>query len=297
MSIDEYFLSRSSTMPPKNTKKAKATDAESSPSTELATSELLAASKAAALDPALRQVIQEITGNITVLVNEKIDPISQMLQAQALELKELVKRTSEAESRIAAQEEASSQAEERVKVLEKQVMNMAQHIDDLENRGRRKNIRVVGLPEGAEGTEPVKFFEKWLPDFLHIEAKEGRIKLERAHRAPAPRPGPDQRPRVVLIRFHNFRDKQLVLQASRRSGTSEKSHPQVYQGSKVMFFQDFSADITRKRKGFDQVKKRLREAGIPYSLLYPARLRITHNGSTKVFDTPEKALSFTDSMD
>lgn len=86
----------------------------------------------------------------------------------------------------------------------------------------------------------------------------GRIKLESAHHASTPKPGPGQHPRVVLIRFHNFRDKQLVLEASQWIWSGEQPHPQVYQGSKVMFFQNSSADITNKHKRFDEMKKRLR---------------------------------------
>ncbi len=75
------------------------------------------------------------------------------------------------------------------------------------------------LPEGTEGSDPVHFIEKWLPDYLKITTKAGRIKLDRAHRSLAPLPGPTQRPRPVIIKFHNFTDKQRVLNAARHVGT------------------------------------------------------------------------------
>lgn len=168
---------------------------------------------------------------------------------------------------------------------------MTQRINDLENRGRRNNVHVLGLREGIEnGVGAVKFFERWLPEFLRIETKSGRIKLERAHRSLAPLPGPSQRPRPVLIRFHNFTDQQRILEAAQRMGTGDQ--PLVYKGSKSMFFQDFSAETTRKRKGFDAVKRCLREAGIQYSVLYPARLKTVYNGNASIFETLEKVAEF-----
>lgn len=50
-----------------------------------------------------------------------------------------------------------------------------------------------------------------------------------------------------------------------------------------MIFQDYSAAVVRKRKSFDEVKKRLRALGVDYRQIYPALPKITYNSSTKVF--------------
>lgn len=120
-------------MPPKTFKKGKTAEVGSSPSRELATGGLLAPSKTSALDPALRQVIQEVTENITVLIKEKLDPLTQMLQAIALELKDLAKRTTQTEDRIAVQSRPRHKSE-RIQALEKQTESMTRHINDLERR-------------------------------------------------------------------------------------------------------------------------------------------------------------------
>lgn len=95
--------------------------------------------------------------------------------------------------------------------------------DDLENRGRRKNIRIIGLPEGVEGTNPAAFLKSWLPKVLHIGAKMGRMKLEQAHRTLPHRPSPTQRPKPVLARFHNYQDKQRIMKASWELGRKNQS--------------------------------------------------------------------------
>lgn len=257
--------------------------------------ELSAASNTTTLDPALRRVIEEITGNITSVVNQKVDSLAELLKGQSAELKDLTQRATDAEFRIATQEEGLDQASARIQTLEKHVLTMAERIDDLENKGRRKNVRVLGLKEGIESDMGApKFLEEWLPEFLQIKTKHGRIKVERAHRTLTPPPGPAQRPRPMLIRFHNYSDQQRVLAAARRMGTEEQ--PLTYKGSRIMFFQDFSAETTCKRKRFDAVKQHLREAHVQYSLLYPARLKIIYNGNATVFDSPEKAEEFVNGM-
>lgn len=55
-----------------------------------------------------------------------------------------------------------------------------------------------------------------------------------------------------------------------------------------MFFLDFSQELQKKRKTFNDVRRRLRERNLKYSLLYSSRLRVQHKGTVKFFDTPDK---------
>lgn len=68
----------------------------------------------------------------------------------ALELIKFKERTTEAENRISVVEHTSEQVESPVQALEKQIQSMSDHIDDLENGGRKKNVRVIVFPEGVE---------------------------------------------------------------------------------------------------------------------------------------------------
>jgi len=133
-----------------------------------------------------------------------------------------------------------------------------------ENYSRRLNVRVVGLAEGTERGQPVEFFESWLPCVLKMPTKAGRIKLERAHRSLAPKPDPNRRPRSLLLRFHAFRDKQRVMEAAHQAS---QDGGLTYDGSKISFYSDFS--LMKKRKGYNAVKQRLRERGMPYARGFP----------------------------
>lgn len=250
---------------------------------------------ASSFEPALRAAISEITTNISRVIDEKLGPLSQLLQVHREELDSHEKRITETETRISAIEDAVEPVKNKLGALEKLAADLSQRAEDLENRGRRKNIRIVGLPEGAEGDDPTRFFETWLPGMLNIDTKAGRLKLERAHRSLAPAPPATQRPRSVLVRFHNFQDKQRVMNASWEMG--KRNQPLKHGNATVMIFQDFSAAVLRKRKRFDDVKKRLKSIGADYRQVYPASLKVTHRGSTKVFQDPASVERFIESLD
>ena len=57
--------------------------------------------------------------------------------------------------------------------------------------------------------------EKWVPEYLQMDTKAGRLKLDWAHRSLALKPGAGQRPRPLIVKFHNFMDKQRVMEVAR----------------------------------------------------------------------------------
>lgn len=235
-----------------------------------------------------------MTANLTKVFEDKLEPISQFLLSQQEQLQSHEKRIDEAETRISAIEDASAPMQAKLKSLEKKVAQLQEYADGLENRGRRKNIRVLGLPERAEGGgDPAVFFERWIPELLSLDTKTGRVKVERAHRT-GPLTGRDQRPRPVVVRLHNYQDKQKIMTASWEK--SKKNQPLKHGDATVMIFQDFSAAVVRKRKSFDAVKRRLKSVGAVYRMLYPALLKVTHRGTTEVYSDPLDVDKYLDSL-
>lgn len=83
------------------------------------------------------------------------------------------------------------------------------HLEDLDNRGRRNNIRVRGLPEATQEEDLPSTLQAIFNNILgHPEHQ--RIKLDRAHRALHPR-GPVSRPRDVICRVHNYTLKEAIM--------------------------------------------------------------------------------------
>lgn len=104
MSHEDYFLSRAISWKKKQNKTESAASSNQDTDDQTAT----ATKPASILDPALRQAIQEITENITKVLDEKLSCLLRSLQEHALQLQNVGKRTDEAEDRISEVEEIST---------------------------------------------------------------------------------------------------------------------------------------------------------------------------------------------
>lgn len=157
--------------------------------------------------------------------------------------------------------------------------------EDLENRLRRNNIRVYGIPEEAEGKEMVPFLVEFFKTTLEPQ-DDMEIKLERAHRAIAPKPKTAAPPRSIIARFLDFSVKQVVLQQA------WKQRGITFQGQKIYFDQDYSPEVQRKRKQVREVIKKLKEKNIKAQSPYPAQLRVFLDTGVKVFPSLLEAQPF-----
>lgn len=91
------------------------------------------------------------------------------------------------------------------------------------------------------------------------------------------------------MKFLNYADKVRTLKAARAKGTV------MLDKSKLLFFSYVSAELHKKRKRFDAVKKDLLDLNIPelrYGILYPATLCVTHKGKRHLFNSPPDAQRF-----
>lgn len=74
---------------------------------------------------------------------------------------------------------------------------MKRHLEDLDNRGRRHNIRIQGLPEAVEQPQ----LEQTMIEFFNIlldRPPETPNSMERIHRSVWPAPGVNKPPRDVV---------------------------------------------------------------------------------------------------
>lgn len=194
------------------------------------------------------------------------------------------KSLDEAENRVFTVEATT---ENKLREVEKKLQMLTDKTDDLENRTRRDNIRVVGLREGAEGEQAVTFLERWLPKILNIDTKRGILKIDRAHRGPGP--VRDDRPRLV-IKMHNSRDKQRITAALR------ERRQLSYKGQKLYIQQDLSTAVKEKRRSFNKVCERLIGLNIRFTMQFPAILTFTFNGRRHAFQSFQAAQAFLEEL-
>uniref|UniRef100_H3AU28 L1 transposable element RRM domain-containing protein n=1 Tax=Latimeria chalumnae TaxID=7897 RepID=H3AU28_LATCH len=201
-------------------------------------------------------------------INNKLDKFSQHLDASE-------RRIGDVEDRV-----------DHIENILSEVHRLREKCDDLENRVRCSNLRIVGLPEGIEGRDPISFIEKLLVEVLGEETFPGRVEIERAHRALRPHPKEGERPRIIIFKLLRFPDKIRILRRARELGQL------TFKNQKIFFFPDVSADLQARRREFTEAWRFCHSLHLPFSLLHPAKLRVTLRDSPRFFVNPEEATEF-----
>ncbi|KAK1875987.1 LINE-1 retrotransposable element ORF1 protein [Dissostichus eleginoides] len=205
------------------------------------------------------------------------------LESKVTELKRDVSssstRINEAEGRIHHAEETLGKTEATLDSINKRIAYLESKTDDLENRGRRKNLRLFGSREGAEGQQTLlNFVNDMLTRWLELTPVRA-LTLERVHRTLAS--GKPNQHRAV--RFLKFQEKEFVYRESRRRDIT-------HDGGKISFAQDFSAETVRIRRGFYTVRKLFVDINAFRGFQHnPCKLRVLHNGKIHLFTTPQQA--------
>lgn len=206
------------------------------------------------------------------------------IQEVKQEVKEFSNRLTTAEQRISDTEDQVSGLQRIVDTLQQQAKSFGEKLEDQENRSRRNNVRIVGLPEGVEGSDAVGFIEKWLPEVLGPDKFSGPVIIERAHRLQDRRDR--NTPKILIVRFLSSKDKDKVLQTIRAKGKI------TYDEREVKFFQDIARETHLKRRKYYEVKQKLKDMDIRYGIIFPAKLRITHAGRERIFESPAEVENF-----
>lgn len=211
-------------------------------------------------------------------VKDWLGPMQQKVDSNADTIRELECSASDHSDRI-------TELESAISTLQKQVGHLDAKCEDLEGRSRRNNIRLVGLPEGAEGTHPTEFVAHLLQSLLHLQEKP---LLDRAHRTLRERPRKGEPPRPIVIRVHYFQARDEILRRAAQLS------PLTHDGNKLSIFADYTTAVVRKRAAFRDTKRLLHSCpGVKFGLLFPAVLRITlPNGAVHKFEDPVAALDF-----
>lgn len=228
------------------------------------------------------EAIQQSKAEMTAHIDTKLSSVQTMLNNIQGSLSTLNDQITELVQRVSGNEDNVEDLTKRVAALEKENSYLRERVDDAENRSRANNLRFLLVPESSEGTDTVGFLQRLIRELFGGEGFAVPPVIERAHRSPRFNSKNNARsPRPILAKFLYYQDKVKIL------GLAREKKDLIFHGSRIMIYPDFSADLTKKRRGYDEVKKRLRAAGMSYSLLYPCSLRVMVNGEAKVFRSPE----------
>ncbi|XP_077772693.1 protein KRBA1 isoform X3 [Podarcis muralis] len=112
----------------------------------------------------------------------------------------------------------------------------------LENRSRRNNLRVLGLPEGSEGSDAVAFLQKTLPTLLGLPLEAPPLEIESARRVQGGASwDPSGRPRPLVLQLLRSGDRAAILQAAR-------GRPLSYAGAQITILPDFCSSLSQRRR-------------------------------------------------
>lgn len=242
----------------------------------------------------MTQLVQELAKqreslkeDISTLIQESLVPLQASVSALTETVGSIQQRLTASESLAGDNFEKICAAESAVKALKGQNAALLDRIEDLENRSRRNNLRIINIPEGSEGVgNTVNFMTNALMEITRSNALfDSAPVLERAHRVGAKPSDTSRPPRPFVVCFQRHQEKERLLQWARQ-------HTSTYQGATLRIYPDYSAALSKKRAEFNGVKQTLYEKGIKFRLRYPANLRVFHKGKTLDFNTPEEARAY-----
>ena len=101
-----------------------------------------------------------------------------------------------------------------VKKVKVQIEDLGNKLDDLENRSRRNNLCFEGIPESPNETWQES--ENKIKHLLssHMPEVGTDFVIEKAHRVGRPRS--DSKPRKIVARFLNYRDREAVFKTKKK---------------------------------------------------------------------------------
>uniref|UniRef100_A0A8C5PU82 Uncharacterized protein n=1 Tax=Leptobrachium leishanense TaxID=445787 RepID=A0A8C5PU82_9ANUR len=169
--------------------------------------------------------------------------------------------------------------------LEEDLADMKRRLDDLDNRGRRHNMRIRGLPETVPMEELRDCVQAILVRLLG-DSEVSTVPLDRCHRALRPPPPAGTPPRDVICRVtcYTLKDRLMNIARSRREWDIE--------GFRLEFYQDLSPLTLAARRALRPVTQLLQRHRIAYRWGFPFSLQVRLDGILTTIRRPKDVPDF-----
>uniref|UniRef100_A0A5F8GU18 L1 transposable element RRM domain-containing protein n=1 Tax=Monodelphis domestica TaxID=13616 RepID=A0A5F8GU18_MONDO len=189
------------------------------------------------------------------------------------EIQSLRTRIQQLESSDLTRQQDTIKQNQKNEKIEENMKHLIHKTEDLENRSRRDNLRIIGLPEDHDKRKSLdiilqEIIKENCPEILE---QEGKVEIDRIHRSPPVLNPQLTTPRNVIAKFKNYHTKEKILQAAKKKSFR-------YQGTTVRITQDLAASTLKKRKAWNTIFWKARELGLQPRINYPAKLTIFLQG-------------------
>lgn len=208
------------------------------------------------------------------------------LRADFLALSDWLSHTERAE---ATRDRAMGKLTATVSSHATHLMLMNRHLEDLDNRGRRQNNRVRGIPEKVEPAQIKQALQAVFIELLE-RPKETDIDFVKAHRALAARPADTAPPRDIICCLQSFPLKEEILNKAR------KNDQILFNDHNIALYQDLSHITLQNRRALRPMITALRDKGVPYPWRLPFALNATYLVKQYYSRMPEDIQAFCDQL-
>lgn len=144
---------------------------------------------------------QDLSGDIEALRTETITNSQKLRHEFEDEIGKLQRHHTDIAAEQAAMAKSLNDALERIAELDRrndvqsrEMKRLHEKCTDLESRSRRQNLRIIRVPEGAEGASATRFMADFFTEVLGPENFTSPVIIDRAHRSLASKPKSAERP-------------------------------------------------------------------------------------------------------
>ncbi|KAJ1099491.1 hypothetical protein NDU88_004592 [Pleurodeles waltl] len=142
-----------------------------------------------------------------------IASVGRRLEAMDLKITDLTITSSSIRAHIAGFKDIADALDQHLTVVEDQMAalpdqetelrSLRAKVTDLEDRSRRDNIRLFGIPERKEGSDTKAFLQSLLPDLFGIEFSPPP-EFQRVHRIGPPHKDTSDKPRPIIAALEDM---------------------------------------------------------------------------------------------
>ncbi|KAJ1203342.1 hypothetical protein NDU88_007129 [Pleurodeles waltl] len=235
----------------------------------------------------MERILQEIT-----TVSRRIEGMDASITSLTLETKSMRSDIAGFQSRVMGLEQRMGSLEAQANASQdrdQDLLYLRIKLTDMEDRSRRENIRLLGIPENEEGTDMQAFLSSTLSKLTSLDF-DPPLEFQRAHRVGPKRSEKSSKPRPIIACLLRHNQTRQILQAARSLG------PFRVDQHDIRITADYSKETNEHRKAFLALRPRHRQLEMKYGLFDPARMWVTKSGVSKDFYNPEELRLFLDSF-
>jgi uncharacterized coiled-coil protein SlyX len=193
-------------------------------------------------------------------------------------------RIQEMEERISGAEDSIDNISTTIKENGKCKKILTQNIQEIQDRMRRLNLWIIGVDENEDFQLKglANIFNKIIEENFPNLKKEMPMNIQEAYRIPNRLNQKRNSSQHIIIRKTTELNKDRIPKAVRENGQVTSK------GKPIRITPNFSSGIMRARRAWTDVIHTLIQHKFQPRLVYPAKLSITIDGETKVFQDKSK---------